>query len=124
MKYKIRFHLLNGKNYRHWQVVKYGSIHYFDPSNTQLIMYNCTLYNNPNISKKIFGGKNKTVCAWVNCDDFELNPYSFEVSIDNLKKIDYNPRVSPYWMMDQNNIDGMNFSCLITKYNKIYLKNE
>lgn len=122
MRYKVRFHLAKGKNYMNWQVAGHGSVFYFDPIQTQLILHNCSLYNNSKISNKIFNGTNKIVCAWVYCEDFQLNPYSLEICTDSLKNIRYNPRINPNWILDGKNIDGMNFSCLVTKYNKLYVK--
>lgn len=119
--YKIRFHLGRGPNYMSWQVARYGSLFYFDPNKVQLILYDCFLYNNINIANKIFEGKNKTVCAWIQCKEFELNPYFLMVDTKNLKNIQYNPRTLPFWSMDGENIDKRSFRCLVTNQNKVYL---
>jgi hypothetical protein len=108
--FRIRFHLGLGKHYKSWQISNKSEKIFIRPEEYSLIMYNCQLINKKNIAKKIFQGQNKTVCAWVLCERFELSPI---LNIKNL--IYYNPRIAPHWTDEQmNDLDNLKFEKLYT----------
>ena len=115
--YKIRFHLAKGDHYMHWQIktpIEDGreSVLYYDPSMINLRMLNCKLVNQSSTAKKIFKGDNKSVCAWIECEDYEI------IHKNELWKeahqLRFNPRVLPFWHVpsrEYHNLDG----CFIKK---------
>lgn len=117
-RYKIRFHLGAGQNYMKWQVTNThtGVVSYYDREFTVIEMDNCKLRNRRGIATQIFNGQNKTVCAWIECDDITV--HFSKKAIDQLdrsiyRKISYNPRIKPHWSDDQgNDIDNKNFKSL------------
>jgi len=132
--YKVRFHLARGENYMKWQVSMISheaatpsgirtEINYYDPKKTKIIMINCKLNNVFNIANKIFLGENKKVCAWISCENlFVSNNLS---DLDNfLGSLTYNPRIFPHWSLNGTNVDNNYYNCLITKDNKVYIKDE
>lgn len=129
---KVRFHLARGENYMHWQIVDFPNVKYFDPNENNLILTNCTLKNNKNVAEKIFKGKNKTVCAWIICEQYDtvLNS-NFDKKKYN--KISYNPRKFPYWIYldynkllntfeDYQSIDNYKFSEIRSVGKTLYAK--
>lgn len=117
---KVRFHLLRGKYFRHWQVTEAnGNKLYFDPYKINLNMWFCTLFNKRSIAEKIWKGENKTVCSWVECSEWSVsNKIPNLADYENLK---YNPRILPYWTDESgNDIDGQHVDYLTTFENKIY----
>ena len=85
-----------------------GKVEYHVPSETQLVMKRCTLKNYKSVAKTIFDGANKTVCAWILCDEITIKKENF-VQFDNVEqtnKIRYNPRVTPHWVFDGHSVDG------------------
>lgn len=94
-----------------WQLKAGQNVYYYDPDDTQLFLFNCILRNQQATAIKIHQGKNKTVCAWVDCDFVEVLPATSE--IHDLELIQYNPKVVPYWR-DSNglNIDNFKFAQL------------
>lgn len=116
---KVRFNLSRGKNYKKWKIEYPDKIvSYHSPEEVQLILYNCTLKNNKKISKKIFDGENKQVCSWVLCEKITISEDIIYNQKDN--NISYNPRVTPNWVYNDENIDNSNFIQLHTIKNKIY----
>jgi hypothetical protein len=91
-----------------------------DPETKSIIMRDCILGNQPATAKKIFDGDNKTVCAWVACDDVSV--------VDSLSRVDhrmtrfkYNPRKNPHWFSDASiNCDNRKFKVMITNNRKVY----
>ena len=123
-RYRVRFHLAKGDDYMKWQVFdkKNNRKQYFEPDLWSIEMIDCELGNYPTTAKKIHDGANKTVCAWVSCDDFRA--WRVEVlkpSIDGLTHYKYNPRKNPHWFTDtHNNRDGMKFKTMITDNRAVY----
>ncbi len=94
--YKVRFHLAKGEHYMHWQIKdENDEVIYYDPSETNLRLTNCTLKNQMGTAEKIFRGANKSVCAWIECEDYELHNRSTSLPIKH--KLSYNPKVLPFW---------------------------
>lgn len=104
---KVRFNLGRGQNYMKWKV-QYtdGSVEYHSPSEVQLLMHDCILKNHKNTAQKIYDGANKTVCAWVLCKSLAIKKNDF-IKADTIgERVRYNPRVSPHWMLNDENVDG------------------
>jgi hypothetical protein len=101
-RYKVRFNLGRGENYMKWKIVDPdGVTSYYFPTGVQLRMTGCQLKNNKSAAQKIFRGEsNKTVCAWVLCDKFEVKVNDFEQLDLGNPRLKYNPRVSPTWMLE------------------------
>ena len=106
---KVRFNLSRGKNYMKWKV-EYpdGTISYFDPSKVQLVMEDCTLKNHKKTAEKIHNGANKSVCAWVLCKTLKVNINKDIRDFWNVytKRIRYNPKDQPNWVIDGCVSDG------------------
>jgi hypothetical protein len=120
-RYKVRFHLGAGKNYMKWQVFDLKQNHkdYYDPENFCLLMRGCELGNHPSTAKKIHEGANKTVCAWVSCD--QVMAMTNPPKLSELTQYKYNPRKNPHWFTDtQSNVDGRRFKTLVTHKRNIY----
>lgn len=122
MKTKVRFHLGAGENYMKWQIKRRFSTSFVHTIRF-LVMKNCTLRNHEATASKIHAGANKSVCAWIECDDaynyFDI-PLNFP--LENGKQISYNPKVAPYWRdEDGNNIDGMEFSTIWSNGRKLFV---
>lgn len=104
-----------------WQIfdLKKGTKEYVEPDSKSIVMRNCLLGNHPKTAKKIFDGDNKTVCAWVACDDVRVvdsAPYS-----GGLTNYKYNPRKNPHWHTDRlKNADNLKFKVMVTHKRKVY----
>jgi hypothetical protein len=98
---KVRFNLGKGANFMKWKVqYPNGNVEYYVPSEVQLIMKDCQLRNHKGVAKKIFDGANKTVCAWVLCDEIEIHTNNFAKFDLICDRIKYNPRVQPNWLLN------------------------
>ena len=122
--YKIRFHLGRGDNFMKWQVRSTDGnvVQYYEPEKFQIAMFNATLKVQLGASNKIHEGACKTVCAWVQCEDFQVLGQS-----DLVKKgesdfyVRFNPRVNPNWTdASANRINDENFNLLITEGRNIF----
>lgn len=99
-----------------WQIKEGNKVYYLDPEKNNLLLLGCKLFNNSNISKKIFNGEDKRVCSWISCKKIKI--------IKQLKycqEIKYNPRQNIHWTDEKGLcIDGKEFKYLFTFKNKIY----
>ena len=123
MTYQIRFHLGRGTNFRKFQIrFPDGETKYYSPDEHQILMHNCRLHNRPQVAASICAGRNKTVCAWIVCESFEiLPPHTLPLRAEN--QIFYNPKVKPYWVdPNNNNLDNENYSQIATQGRNIFLK--
>lgn len=103
-RHKVRFNLSKGKNYMKWKVeYPNGNVMYYHPTDFQLVMGNCILKNRKSTAQKIFRGDNKSVCAWILCDTFELRVDNFIQ--EQLSQVRFNPRIQPNWLVDGLNSD-------------------
>tara|TARA_B100000214_G_scaffold324720_1_gene261862 strand:- start:2248 stop:2640 length:393 start_codon:yes stop_codon:yes gene_type:complete len=120
MKYKVRFHLGQGQNYRHWQVTSPdGTREFYDPEEYIIRMENARLHNNCKVAEQIYKGRNKTVCAWIVCENVvvkSLLSYLFSESPSSAGKPEliYNPRKNPHWLENGENVDFKRYSRLLT----------
>ena len=114
--FKVRFNLGKGKNYMKWKIQHPdGKIEYHLPSEVQLLMHDCILKNHKKTAQKIFDGANKTVCAWVLCKSLAIKKDRFiQADADGGQRVRYNPRVSPHWMLDGENVDGVSVDKLVS----------
>ena len=120
---KVRFNLGRGSRYMKWKV-QYPAIDgnpsktlYLDPNDVQLVMYNITLKNQKESAKKIYCGGNKRVCAWVLCETLDIKTSDY---IDGGSRVSYNPRVTPNWVYNDLNADGMDMGVLVSNGRELY----
>lgn len=118
--YKIRFNLGRGKNYMKWKVTyPSGAVRYYEPSEYTLEMKICLLRNQKGTAKKIFEGANKTVCAWVQCEEFKAFKNPILRLYLNSEKVSYNPRKAPHWVYKNQDADNTIFDKLLTEDREI-----
>jgi hypothetical protein len=110
-RHKVRFNLSKGRNYMKWKVeFPDGNVMYYYPTGIQLVMGNCTLKNHKKTADKIYGGANKSVCAWILCDTLELKVDDFIQ--DDSTQIRYNPKVQPNWLINGEVSDNKNLDSI------------
>ena len=112
MSFKIRFNLGRGENFEKWRITDNtnGESFYLNPDDFCLTLVKCTLRNQKGAAERIYKGSNKTVCAWIDCEDILAGmPRGVEGQL-----ISYNPRVTPNWRLEEDNIDGKTFDKLLT----------
>lgn len=115
-----------------WQVTQvmstpaYGAgkvenkVDYFDPNEGTLAMFGCRLRNQKGAANKINGGANKTVCAWIECERFEVSHDFIPVTFMD-RSLNYNPRVEPHWTDESgSDMDDTMHELLITKGRSVY----
>lgn len=104
IKTKVRFHLGLGKNYMKWQVKRGSDVFYFDPSTVSLEMINCKLKNQQATAQKIHDGANKTVCAWIECEDINVKAAAGPSHV-HLRPPEhfyfFNPKRRPFWFNEK-----------------------
>ncbi len=113
---KVRFNLGRGKNYMKWKV-QYtdGTIEYHSPTDVQLVMHECILKNHRKTAQKIYDGGEKVVCAWVLCKRLAIVKSDRFTKADlNGERVRYNPRVTPHWILDGENVDGISVDKLVS----------
>tara|TARA_R100001510_G_C7636144_1_gene194273 strand:- start:632 stop:1006 length:375 start_codon:yes stop_codon:yes gene_type:complete len=121
MKAKVRFHLGRGPNYQRWQVKQGESIEYYDPEDVILEMHNAKLCNQRKTAERICAGENKTVCAWVECDDLVVLPSSPDSAPQVRDFAHYNPKRRPFWHnAAREDLDNTKYSRLAT-YGKLII---
>lgn len=124
-KIKVRFNLGRGENYMKWKIeYPSGQVSYYYPTEIQLILKNCTLKNGRKTAMKIFNGENKTVCAWVLCEDITVRYSGFEQFDElGLNRLKYNPKNLPFWTVDdgKRTHDGYKFEEIGTVDSKLFI---
>jgi hypothetical protein len=131
---EVRFHLSKGQHYMHWQLkIKQGGetveVCYFDPSEYQLEMRGCKLWNRPNKAKQVFEAGVHDVSGWVRCEELMLRKSFYAIlPIDNLEKLYYNPLRDPHWRRESDNNefiwDNSEYDTLITYGKQVYVLEE
>lgn len=121
---KVRFHLGLGKNYMMWRIedMRTREVIFISPSDISFKMTDCKLYNQKSASKKIHNGANKTVCSWIMCEDIVRIDESLPFM--GKDRVSYNPRITPNWELNGQNVDGKEFFNLVTLGNKVYTTNQ
>ena len=110
---KVRFNLGRGANFMKWKVqYPNGVVEYYTPSEVQLVMKGCQLRNHKGVAKKIFEGGEKVVCAWVLCDSIEIITEDFKHYDILSRKLKYNPRVKPNWLLEHEIVDNHYFDAI------------
>jgi len=118
---KVRFNLSKGKNHMKWKIAyPDGSVEYIDPNKSDLTLKKCRLRNNPKTANKILLGANKSVCAWILCDDVIIKDKLPE-DLEEVQRLRYNPRVAPYWNFRDVNVDGKDFHLIESRGSKLYI---
>jgi len=126
---EVRFHLLNGQNYRKWQVKvmkgrKKISAHYFDPSEVQLEMRGCRLANDLKKAMKVHKEQSKDVTGAVHCQEISL----VHVPTEGLERLFYNPIKNVHWRREADEgefqWDGTEFQTLVTGGRQVYVLEE
>ena len=121
--FKVRFHLAQGENFMKWQVkLPNGEVKFYEPSEVSIRMFGCFLRNQKGTAQKIHDGANKTVCAWVECDDVVVMPVEDELvsEMEEFTRVSYNPRVAPNWVCQGENADGKEMTFLISEGRSLY----
>jgi hypothetical protein len=95
-KIKVRFNLGKGKNYMKWKVQCGNQSEYYSPEEYTLFLYGCQLKNHKKTAEKINQGANKSVCAWILCDNIFLGQNT-ELPTGG-EQLKYNPRTQPNWV--------------------------
>lgn len=122
-KIKVRFNLSKGINFMKWKIsYPEGHSKYLNPNEVQLVLKNCTLKNYKKVAEKIFNGAEKSVFAWVLCENIYVKNNPCILNNSKLKKVNYNPRVAPNWEFNGFNSDGLKFDALISINSGLYVK--
>lgn len=131
---EVRFHLLNGPNYKHWQVKimqgrKKIDEYYYNPQEYQLEMRGCKLVNQLARARWVHKKQKKNVSGWVRCDEVMLRKSFFPtLPIDSLEKIYYNPIKDVHWRRESDcgefAWDGTEYATLITDGKQVYILEE
>jgi hypothetical protein len=110
--FKVRFNLSAGENFMKWQVKDGHVVKFYDPSEFSLILTGCTLRNRAATALKIHAGENKSVCAWIECDNVEIVQSSNNAGFP----ICYNPKRLPYWtdVSGRLNLDNHEFHKIVS----------
>lgn len=119
---KVRFNLGRGVNYMKWKIeYPNGSVDYIDPNKCVLKLKNCSLRNNPKTANKILLGANKTVCAWILCEEIHIEEPQIEEEVHESQRLRYNPRESAHWIYQGNNVDSTDYPLIISRENRLYI---
>lgn len=117
-KFILRFNLGAGKNHQKWKLTyPSGTVKYFEPNEVTIVLSNCKLRNSPATSKKIFGGGEKVVCAWIEADGADVLK---NLAVVSGVLIGFNPRICPNWQVDGENGDNAKFKTIMTTGRKLY----
>lgn len=119
--FKVRFNLSRGANYKKWKITfPNGDVEYYCPNSVVLKMKDCKLYNNKKGALRIYNGHNKYVVSWIEAKDVKvLKQRQLQVAFD---KVSYNPRVAPYWTINNKDVDNETFEALVTINNEVFLQ--
>lgn len=122
-RFKIRFNLSRGKNYKKWKIEELdGTVEYLDPNMYSIFLTGSRLRNQKKVAERIYAGEHKSVCAWIEVGGmYKLktseNP---NLSLENIKEIQYNPKRAPHWVLDGKDVDGESFKDLVLHQGKVY----
>jgi hypothetical protein len=131
---EVRFHLLNGPNYKKWQVnVMQGRKRvdqfYVDPTEYQLEMRGCKLVNKVARAKWVNKKQKKNVSGWVQCEEVMLRKDFYpSLPIDNLEKLYYNPIRDVHWRREsdcgEHVWDNSEYDTLVTDGRQVHILEE
>jgi len=120
-RFKVRFHLGRGKNYKKWKIedTHDGSVIFTDTS-TSITMKDVLLVNSKTGAIKIHEKRtSKMVVAWIECEDLHFTLGHLDT--EELTEVMYNPHVRPNWVINDTDCDGAIIKCLTTKFNKVFI---
>ena len=122
-RFRVRFNLARGeKTYRLWQVRdEMGNPSHYDPDKFKLVMTDCKLHNNRNAAENILDGGYRRVCGWIVCSSYEVVLMKEPMVGTKDEHIMYNPKFTPYWVMNGVNMDGTTHELIYTSGRKIYI---
>ncbi len=123
--FKVRFHLAQGRYYKHWQIknLDSGELVFVEPHNHNLVLTNCKLINKKGVARSIHNGGGKLVCSWILCTCFEVVDANVSMkSTTDYKQLRYNPRTAPNWVDNETgaDIDNTRYPVLYTSENRVY----
>jgi hypothetical protein len=114
-KIKLRFHLAKGPHYQRWQIRTGDNVDYLDPEDVTIEMQGATLRNQRKTAERIRSGENKSVCAWVECDELIIEPSRLHAAPRASSMVSYNPRKEPHWTnINMDDLDNKRFDRLVT----------
>ena len=117
-KYKIRFHLAKGENFMKWQIRKGNMVSFYDPEEVSIYIKKGKLFNRKTTARKIHEGANKEVCAWIESD--RVFVIDKKEDVEHLDKVSYNPKVTPNWVMEGEDVDGQTIHTIVSKGRELY----
>ncbi len=127
--YRLRYHLAKGENYKKWQLknMETKTVDYFNPDEFYVVLKNAKLKNQKSTAQKIYKGINKTVCAWIEFNEYILYPNKYPIN-NRMKKLYYNPKHLPFWtdfvntknINTSKNWDNWKFEKVIINQTNIY----
>ena len=119
-KIKVRFNLGKGKNYMKWKVEFPTHSEYYSPDDTTLALFGCQLKNHKKTAEKINQWANKSVCAWILCENVFLTQ-NIEQPQDGVQ-LKYNPRTQPNWLAGAAVVDNEYFDHIWSDGRKLFGK--
>lgn len=137
MKYRVRFHLLGGKHYKHWQIRQVTDndilissakdAKYVDPTKFQIEMFGCKLINKIKIAERVNIAGQRDVCGWVLCDNYILHDKD-SICTETFDFLIYDPINDIHWRRcsDGNEFDwdGTSYDTLLTNGKVVYIFEE
>ncbi len=119
-KIKVRFNLGKGKNYKMWKLEFPTHSEYYSPEEYTVFMYGCQLKNHKKTAEKINQGADKSVCAWILCDQVFLGQnVKLPTGGTSLK---YNPRKQPNWLAGDVVVDNEHFDSIWSEGRNLFGK--
>lgn len=123
---RVRFHLAKGPNFLKWQIKHKKYTKYYEPDDVCIYMFSCRLQNNKIEANKIYNGKNKSVCAWVACDQVTIFNKKRKYDLGLLSELDevkFNPRIKPNWTDGYGeDIDGECYSLIVSDGRSLFAR--
>ena len=101
-----------------------GNVQFLDPNEVTITLNGAKLVNRKSTAKKIFDGAHKEVCAWVEADSVNVHvqkPSSRLMMSTSTPKVSYNPRITPNWVLNGEDVDKQTFGRLYTVGRDIHL---
>lgn len=111
-----------------WQVksIDGNVIEYHEPEKRQIAIFNAKLKVQLGTSNKIHEGACKTVCAWIECDDFQVlgQPDFIKPNVNDFY-VRFNPRNNPNWVDSQSNIvNDERYDLIVTQDRSLFVDTE
>lgn len=113
---KIRLNLEKGLNHNKWKIYDDDNAEFIS-TELSFILSRCKLVNNKNIAIKINQGEDKSVCAWIEFEEFKfIQNYNYKCK----RNIKFNPRKNPFWEIDGQDVDNILIQKIIVIKKKLY----